>query len=104
MSEAAPVTEPSKGCAKLALTRAEAAPLASFSTEAVDALIEHVVECVLERLGRENGSPWLTRAQAASYLSLPVSRLEKDRRIPCHREGRRVLYHRDELDQWMLDV
>jgi excisionase family DNA binding protein len=55
---------------------------------------------VVDRLGREQ-SPWLTRKQAAAYLSLPLSRLEKDRRIPCHREGRRVLYHRGELDQWL---
>ena len=41
----------------------------------------------------------MTRAQAADYLGLPLSRLEKDRRIPSHRDGRRVLYHRAELDE-----
>jgi hypothetical protein len=44
----------------------------------------------------------MTRAQAAEYLSLPVSRLEKDRCIPCHRDARRVLYHRGELDEYFL--
>jgi excisionase family DNA binding protein len=68
--------------------------------EAVEALVERVTEAVIERLARDQ-SPWLTRNQAADYLSLPLSRLEKDRRIPCHREGRRVLYHRGELDQWL---
>ena len=58
--------------------------------------IRTIVREELERLG--NGSPWLDREAAARYLSLPVSRLEKDKTIPCHREGPRVLYHRDELD------
>ena len=47
-------------------------------------------------------SPWLTRREAAEYLRLPLSRLEKDRTIPCHRDGGRVLYHRDELDDHFL--
>jgi hypothetical protein len=59
----------------------------------------------LERLG--NGSPWMDRQAAARYLSLPVSRLEKDaskngaHEIPLHREGGRVLYHRQELDAYL---
>jgi excisionase family DNA binding protein len=73
-------------------------PLAlSLSAEAVEAIAERAADLVIERIERES-SPWLTRAQAATYLSLPLSRLEKDRRIPCHRDGGRVLYHRDELD------
>ena len=63
----------------------------------VETIVQRAAALVMQRLERES-SPWLTRAQAASYLSLPVSRLEKDRAIPCHRDGRRVLYHRDELD------
>ena len=43
----------------------------------------------------------MDRKAAARYLSLPVSRLEKDKAIPCHHEGRRVLYHRDELDAYL---
>jgi excisionase family DNA binding protein len=68
--------------------------------DCLEELVERVTEAVVDRLGLEQ-SPWLTRKQAAAYLSLPLSRLEKDRRIPCHREGRRVLYHRGELDQWL---
>ena len=67
----------------------------------IEAIAQRAAAIVLEQNG--NGSPWLTRAQAAEYLSLPVSRLEKDRTIPCHREGRRVLYHRNELDEWLLE-
>lgn len=75
----------------------------TLAPDAVEAIAARAAELVLERLG-QNGSPWLTREQAAAYLSLPVSRLEKDRRIPCHREGRRVLYHRSELDRFLLDA
>ena len=46
-------------------------------------------------------SPWLTRQQAADYLSVPVSRLEKDRSVPAHRWDGRVMYHRGELDTWL---
>jgi hypothetical protein len=66
--------------------------------DVVEAIAERAAELVLAQIG--NGSPWMDRAGAARYLSLPVSRLEKDRSIPCHREGRRVLYHRDELDAY----
>ena len=72
----------------------------TLSPEALDQLVERLADCVLERLTDRNGmSPWLTRTEAAAYVRLPVSRLEKDRTIPCHRDGRRVLYHRAELDR-----
>ena len=38
-------------------------------------------------------SPWLTRPQAAEYLAMPVSRLEKDKRVPMDvKVGDKVLY------------
>jgi hypothetical protein len=73
-----------------------AVPL-SLPPDAVEAIAERAAEIVVERL-QWVSSPWLTRAQAATYLGLPLSRLEKDKAIPCHRDCRRVLYHRDELD------
>jgi hypothetical protein len=78
-------------------------PLAiTLSPEAVDQLVERVAELVLERLQEQSGaSPWLTRAEAATYLRVPASRLEKDRRIPCHRWDGRVFYNRHELDEWL---
>jgi excisionase family DNA binding protein len=72
----------------------------TLSAEALEELVQRVAGVVVERLERDR-SPWLSRAEAAAYLHLPVSRLEKDRRIPCHRDGRRVLYHRDELDDFL---
>jgi hypothetical protein len=73
--------------------------LAALAPEVVAAIEELIEERLLEQVGE--GSPWLDREAAARYLSLPVSRLEKHRGIPCHREGRRVLYHRDELDAYL---
>jgi excisionase family DNA binding protein len=76
--------------------------------EVIEAIAVRAAELVAERLERE-ASPWMTRAQAARYLGLPVSRLEKNAakegsdKIPLHRDGARVLYHRDELDHWLLD-
>jgi helix-turn-helix protein len=52
----------------------------------------------------ERSSPWLTRRQLADYLGVPVSRVEKDRRIPAHRWQGRVLYHVDEVDAWLLEM
>jgi hypothetical protein len=67
--------------------------------ELVEAIAERAAELVLER--RSNRTPWMTRPEAAAYMRLPESRLEKDRGIPCHHEGRRVLYHRGELDAYL---
>jgi excisionase family DNA binding protein len=67
--------------------------------ELLEAIAARAAELALQRLDDQR-SPWLTRRQAAAYLGLPLSRLEKDRRIPCHKDGGRVLYHRPELDAY----
>jgi hypothetical protein len=74
-----------------------------FPREAIEAIAGRAVELVLARLD-ERPSPWLTRAQAAEYLAVPLSRLEKDRRVPSHRWDGRVLYHRDELDSFVRSL
>lgn len=77
-------------------------PLAiTLPPEAVEQFVERVAELVLERLGGQNGSPWMTRAEAAEYLRVPASRLEKDKTLPCHRWDGRVFYDRAELDEWL---
>jgi hypothetical protein len=73
----------------------------TLSPEALDAIAERAAELVAERLERER-SPWMTRPKAAEYLGFPVSRLARDRKIPCHKDDGRVLYHRDELDEYFL--
>lgn len=52
------------------------------------------------------GTPWMTSAEASSYIRAPLSRIRKltmTGEIPHHRDGRRVLFHRDELDQFIRD-
>jgi excisionase family DNA binding protein len=51
-----------------------------------------------------NASPWLTAAEAAAYLRCPISRVRRltmTGDLPTHRDGRRVLYRRDELDAFV---
>jgi hypothetical protein len=64
---------------------------------------EIVRQEVAAALAPGTSSPWMKREAAARYLGVPVSRLEKSKAIPCHREGRRVLYHRAELDAYLLE-
>jgi hypothetical protein len=69
--------------------------------ELIEAIAQRAAELVLERLGPEPTSPWMDRRRAAAYLGYPVSRLEKDKRIPVRRDGRRVIYNRADLDRFM---
>jgi hypothetical protein len=68
------------------------------------AVLAQLVEQVAERVRADlaDSSPWMTRAEAAVYLRVPVSRLEKDRTVPAHRWDGRILYDRRELDQWLV--
>lgn len=72
----------------------------AFPPELIERIAALAAELVADR--SEQQSPWMTRVKAAEYLDLPISRLEKDRTIPCHRDGGRVLYHRAELDAHFL--
>jgi excisionase family DNA binding protein len=49
-------------------------------------------------------SPWLSADEAADYLRCPVSRIRKltmTNELPCERDGRRVLYRREDLDAFV---
>lgn len=68
--------------------------------DVVEAIAEKAAELV--HAARTAGaSPWLTRAEAADYLRVPISRLEKKRTVPHHHWEGRVFYHRDELDAFV---
>jgi excisionase family DNA binding protein len=77
--------------------------------ELLEAIAARAAALVAEQMHRER-SPWMTRAEAAVYLGVPESRLEKDaakngrHEIPFHRDGALVRYHRGELDRWLLDA
>lgn len=77
--------------------------LLALPAEALEQIAARAAQLVRAEANAD-ASPWLTRKQAAAYLSVPLSRLEKDRRVPCHRWEGRVLYHRDELDQFVRSL
>jgi excisionase family DNA binding protein len=58
-----------------------------------------------ERLARaDQDSPWLTVPEAARYLGWPKGRLYKltaARDVPYRKHGSRILFQRQELDQWL---
>jgi excisionase family DNA binding protein len=75
-----------------------------------DAGVERLADAIARRLEGRIGTgdtPWLDADQAAAYISAPISRIRQltmGGEIPVHRDGRRVLYNRDELDRWLLDT
>jgi excisionase family DNA binding protein len=72
-----------------------------------DSVLERLAELVAARINTrsaDDGSPWLTAAQAAGYIRCSVSRIRTltvTGDLPHHRDGRRTLYHRDELDEYV---
>jgi excisionase family DNA binding protein len=70
-------------------------------TEFVQGLAAQIARLLPELVST---SPWLTAAEAATYLRCPVSRVRKltmTRELPHEHDGRRVLYHRDALDRYV---
>lgn len=71
--------------------------------DAMQTIAEMVEQRLADRVG-ENPSPWMTVPEAAEYLRCGVNRIRKlvmIEAIPVHRDGRRVLFHRDELDEYI---
>lgn len=77
-------------------------PAEPSDASAAERLAEFLAAAVARSLA--SSSPWLTADEAAEYLRCPLSRVRKltmlgDLRV--HRDGRRVLYHRDDLDEFV---
>jgi excisionase family DNA binding protein len=75
-----------------------------------DELIEALAERIADKLRGSLPSqpnpqtPWLTADETAHYIGAARQRiydLVSDDRIPVHREGSRLLFHRGELDGWI---
>jgi excisionase family DNA binding protein len=72
-----------------------------------DSLLERLAELIAARVNAtasDRSSPWMTARQAADYLGCSVSRIRSltlTGELPHHRDGRRPLYHRDELDEFI---
>lgn len=67
------------------------------------AWVDLIATLVAEKLAAEAPSPWMSRREAADYLRVPLSRLEKDRSVPSHRWDGRILYSRPELDAFLIE-
>jgi len=81
----------------------------TFAPELVDAFSERVADVIVERLGDVRSaepSPYLDVAAAARYLACEEHRiydLVHQRRLRVARDGRRLLFRREWLDECLDD-
>jgi excisionase family DNA binding protein len=93
------MTDQSKESAELSLP---------IPVELVEAIAQRVAELTREQISEACApeSPWLDFSAAASYLGFSADKLYKltaAKAIPFRkkRDGQRLLFRRDELDQWL---
>ena len=68
----------------------------------IERLVDQRVQQKLVTVTIAHRDPWLTTLEAAQYLRLSPEALRARARrgtIPAHRDGQRLLFHREELDQ-----
>lgn len=73
-----------------------------LSDEQLEAIAERAAQIVLDR--QTDLSPWLNTQQAADYLACTTDRLydlKQVGHIPYYKDGSRLLFRRDELDEWL---
>jgi excisionase family DNA binding protein len=87
--------------------------MSPLTVEIPAAVVDAIADAVIARLppnftsnqGVKAGSPWLNVDQAAQYIGdAPSSRvydLTQQRKLTPHRDGRRLLFHRDDLDAYL---
>jgi excisionase family DNA binding protein len=76
----------------------------SLSREQLEQIAERVAELLTERQAPTGEDPWLNSDQAAAYLGCPRSRIHdlvQLRRLHPHRDGRRLLFRRSDLDAYL---
>jgi excisionase family DNA binding protein len=77
-------------------------PELTYSEAELDQLADVLADRVATRVGAR--SPWLGADEAAEYLRCKLSRVRKltmTRELPVHHDGSRVLYRREELDDFI---
>jgi excisionase family DNA binding protein len=88
-----------------AMTGLAAALLAELDEEALLTLADRLAPILAPQLSQSRqSSSWLDVRQAAKYLACPRSRiyaLVSVRRIPHHKDGSRLLFRCEELDEWV---
>jgi excisionase family DNA binding protein len=82
-----------------------AALFAEIDEDTLAALADRLAPIVAARIRpTEPSMPWLDVVAAAQHLACPRSRiyaLVSARRIPHHKDGSRLLFRREELDEWV---
>jgi excisionase family DNA binding protein len=82
-----------------------AALLSELDDAALATLADRLAPIVAARIGNDSEQgPWLGVEDAASHLHCPRSRiyaLVHARRIPFHKDGSRLLFRPEELDEWV---
>jgi excisionase family DNA binding protein len=71
----------------------------------VEAVAERVAELLAERLPAQGPAPWLDVDGAADYLACKPHRvydLVAEGRLRCAKDGRRSLFRREWLDDYLL--
>lgn len=72
--------------------------------EFFDGLVDEIVERIAERLPSEQEPRWLTSAEAADHLRMSLDglhRLTGAGAVPHVKQGNRLLFDREELDEWL---
>lgn len=62
------------------------------------------IETIVTRAMSRGLSPWMTAEEAADFLRCKLSRVRKltmTGDLPHEHDGRRVIYHRDRLDEFI---
>jgi excisionase family DNA binding protein len=81
-------------------------PLGPAFDDALERVAERVAELLADRLPAAAAavSPWLDVGEAAEYLRCTRKRiydLVSQSRLPVHRDGSRLLFRREELDEYV---
>jgi len=71
--------------------------------DVLEGLAERVAARIAQQLQQKPESPWLTTEEAAAYLRWPFQRIYKQNDLPRRKHGNRLMFRRDELDDY-LDV
>ena len=67
----------------------------------LEELCDWIAGGVYDRLRLKKESPWLDVKEAAEYLGWSPQRIYKSLDLPRHKHGNRLMFRRDELDDYL---
>jgi len=74
----------------------------SIETNASHADLDALASALAERIHLQNGSPWMTTAEAAEYMRVSVRWLRQHLfQVPHSKVEGRLFFSRNELDAWL---